>query len=95
MHRDDVPDQFLQFFRRMQFLSGEMGEIFSQADFITVHRELVHPDVLLREICVVELRPETVRIVVDPFAAESEFACRNPDRWSRLCQCSDACEMAI
>ena len=57
MHGDHMPDQFLQLFRRVPFLPREEGQIFPQAHFIAIHRELIQPDALLWKFRVIELRP--------------------------------------
>ena len=77
MHGDDMPNQFLQFVGGMPVALSEMREIFGQADFMTVNRIRVQPDTLLREFRVVELRPEAIRIVVDPLAANRELTGRD------------------
>ena len=93
MHGDHMPDQLLQFFRGTLPVAGEMGQVLSQADFITVDPELVQPDTLLREFRVIELRPQAVGIIIDPFAAKGEVAGWNRNDGSRLGERGDARKM--
>ena len=57
MHGDHMPDQFLQCFGGILLFSGEVRQILTQAYFVAIHRKLIEPDALLRELGIVELRP--------------------------------------
>src|SRR5689334_13718051 len=94
MHRDHVPNQFLQFIRRMLLSLLQEGEIFAEADFILVYLICVQPDPLLRKFGIVELGPKPVGIVVNPLAAESKPAGWNRDGGSRLRERGDGNEVS-
>ena len=73
---------------------SQEGQIFPEADFITIHLVGIQPDTVLGQLGIIKLGPESVGVVVDSFAAEQKGASWDGDHGGRLSQRSDGGKMA-